>query len=66
MVPISYGANDVGTKDFFPFLKLWHKFIKFHSVWIFWNRIPGSGSPSVSGSNKEMVAKNIFGNKGVL
>ena len=66
MVPVPYSANDIGTEDFFPFLELGPKFIEFHSVWIFLNLIPGSGSPSVGGSNKEMVANNIFGNKGVL
>ena len=47
MISISYCANDIGSKQFFPFLELGLEFIEFHSIWVLVDLISGSGSPSV-------------------
>ena len=61
--PVSYGANYVGSKEFFPFLELGLVFIEFHSIWVLDDLISGSSSPSVGGPNEEVVTKFIFGHK---
>ena len=67
MIPVSYGANDIGSKEFFPFLELGLEFIEFHSIWVLVDLISGSGSPSVGGPNEEVVTEFILGHKrGIL
>jgi lysophospholipase L1-like esterase len=63
MISVSYGANDIGPKDFLPFLELGHEFIKFHSIWVLIDLISRTGSPSVGCPNEEVVTKYIFGHK---
>jgi hypothetical protein len=63
VIPVSYGANDIGSKEFLPFLELRLKFIEFHTIGVLVNFISGMGSPSVGGPNKEMITKYILGHK---
>ena len=63
VIPVSYGANDIGSKEFFPFLELGLEFIEFHTIWVLVDLISGTGSPSVGGSNKEVVTKYILRHK---
>ena len=60
MISVSYGANDVGSKDFLPFPKLRHEFIEFHTVRVLGYFTAGSSSPSGGGPNKEVVTEYIF------
>ena len=63
MVSVSYGAYNIGSKNFLPFLELGQEFIKFHSIWILLNLIPPTGSPSGGSPNKKVVTEDIFGYK---
>ena len=63
VIPVSYGANFIGSKEFFPFLELGLEFIEFHSMWVLDDLISGSSSPSVGGPNEEVVTKFIFRHK---
>ena len=63
VIPVSYGANDIASKEFFPFHELEIEFIEFHSIWVLVDLISGSSSPSVGGLNEEVVTKFIFGHK---
>ena len=63
MISVSYGANNIGSKDFLSFLELGQEFIKFHSIWVLIDLITHTGSPRVGCPNKEVVTKYIFGYK---
>ena len=63
MISVSYGANDVGSKDFLPFPKFGLEFIEFHTIRVLRDFIPGSGSPSGGGPNEEVVTEYILGHK---
>lgn len=63
MVSVSYSAYNIGSKDFLPFLELGQEFIKFHSIWILFDLISPTGSPSGGSPNKEVVSEDIFGHK---
>ena len=60
MISVSYCANDIGSKDFLPFLELGFEFVHFHSIWVLIDLIPRTGSPSGGGPNKEVVTEYIF------
>ena len=60
MVTVPYCANDIGSKDFLPFLELGLEFIHFYSIWVLFDLISRTGSPSVGCPNKEVVTKYIF------
>ena len=63
MISVSYGANDICSKDFLPFLELGLEFNKFHSIWVLIDLISRTGSPSFGCPNEEVVTKFIFGHK---
>ena len=63
MISVSYGANDIGSKEFFPFLELGLEFIEFHTIWVLVDLISGTGSPSGGGPNEKVVTEYILGHK---
>ena len=60
MISVSYGANDIGSKEFLSFLESGLEFIKFHSIWVLIDLISRTGSPSVGCPNKVVLTKYIF------
>ena len=67
MISVFYGAKDIGSKEFLPFLELGLEFIEFHSIWVRVDLISSSSSPSFGGLNEEVVTEFILGHKrGIL
>ena len=63
MIPISYGAYDISPRNFLSFFKLGLKLIEFHTIRFLADFISRASSPSIRGSNKEMLTEYILANK---